>query len=83
MSPTWFVDFKVGLVMHTVKYTEDLVLLAKEMVPQGMIDGLIAIGKCYRMEMNVGQTKVMKIKRQASTIHIIIYQKQRKKVKYF
>jgi len=42
----WFADFKVGLVMHTVKFTEDLVLLAKEeMVLQGMIDGLIAIGK--------------------------------------
>jgi hypothetical protein len=40
--------------MHTVKYTEDLVLLVKEeMVLQGTIDGLIAIGKCYGMEMNV------------------------------
>ena len=50
----WFGDFKVGLAMHNVKYTEDLVLLAKEeIVLQGTIDGLIAIGKCYGMEMNV------------------------------
>jgi hypothetical protein len=50
----WFEDFKVGLVMHTVKYTEDLVLLAKEeMVLQGTIDGPTAIGKCYGMEINV------------------------------
>ena len=37
-----------------MKSTEDLALLAKEeMVLQGMIDGLIAIGKCHGMEMNV------------------------------
>lgn len=40
--------------MHTVKSTEDLVLMSKEkMVLQGMINGLIAIGKCHGMEMNV------------------------------
>ena len=40
--------------MHTVKYTEDLVLLAKEeMVLQGTTDKLTAIEKCYGMEMNV------------------------------
>jgi hypothetical protein len=60
------------------------VLQAKEaMVLQGLIDGLIAIGKCYRMEMNVGGAKVMRIKRQASTIHIIIHQNQLEKVEYF
>ena len=50
----WFGDFKVGLVMYTVKYTEDLVLLAKEeMVLQGTINGPTTTGKCYGMEMNV------------------------------
>jgi hypothetical protein len=45
---------QVGLEMHTVKYKENLVLLAKEeIVLQGTIDGLIATGKCYGMEMNV------------------------------
>ena len=53
-SPCMVWDFKVGLVTHTVKSTEDLVLLGKEeMVLQGMIDGLFAIGKCHGMEMNV------------------------------
>jgi hypothetical protein len=37
-----------------VKYADDLVLLAKEeMVLQEIIDGLIEIGRCYGMEMNV------------------------------
>jgi hypothetical protein len=50
----WFGDFKAGLVMHTVKYIEDLLLLAKEeMVLQGTTDGLTATEKCYGMEMNV------------------------------
>jgi hypothetical protein len=36
-----------------VKYTDDLVLLAKEeTVLQGMIDSTSEIGKCYEMEMN-------------------------------
>jgi hypothetical protein len=35
------------------KCASDLVLLAKEKtVIQGMIDGLIEIGRCYGMEMN-------------------------------
>jgi hypothetical protein len=34
-----FVDFKIGLVIRTVKYADDLVLLAKEeAVLQGMIE---------------------------------------------
>jgi hypothetical protein len=46
----------VRQVIPTVKYADDLVLLAKEeTVLQGMIDRLI--GRCYGMEINVGQTK--------------------------
>jgi hypothetical protein len=50
-----FGDFRIpGEVIHTVKYTDDLVLLAKEeMVLQGMIDRLTEIGRCCRTEMNV------------------------------
>ena len=50
-----FWGFKIGgNVIHTVKYAEDLVLLAKEeKVPQDMIDKLIEIGRCYGMKMNV------------------------------
>jgi hypothetical protein len=41
-------------VIRTVKYADDLMPLTKEeTVLQGMIDGLIEIGRCYGMEMNV------------------------------
>ena len=52
-------DFKIGgQIIHTVKYADDLVLLAKEeKVLQDMIDKLIEIGRCYGMELNVEKTK--------------------------
>jgi len=41
-----FGDFNVGQVIHTVKYANDLVLLAKEeAVLQGMIERVIEIGR--------------------------------------
>jgi hypothetical protein len=41
-----------GQIIQTVKYANDLVLMAKEeTVLQGMIDKLIEIGRCYGMEM--------------------------------
>jgi len=54
-----FEDFKIGgQIIQTVKYADDLVLLAKEeKVLQDMIDKLIEIGRCYGMEMNVEKTK--------------------------
>jgi hypothetical protein len=73
-----FGDFKIGgQVIRTVKYADDLVLLAREeTVLQGMVDRLIEIGRRYGMEMNVGKTKVMKIPRQPSPMKIMIDQKQ-------
>jgi hypothetical protein len=73
-----FGDFKIGgQIIHTVKYADDLVLLAKEeKVLQDMIDKLIEIGRCYGMEINVEKTKVMRISRQPLTVKIIIDQKQ-------
>jgi len=51
-----------GEIIHTVKYADDLVLLAKEeKLLQDMTDKLIEIGRCYGMEMNVEKTKVMRI----------------------
>ena len=52
-------DFKNGgKIIQTVKYADDLVLMAKEeTVLQGMIDKLIEIGRCYGMETNVEKTK--------------------------
>ena len=72
-----FGDFKIGRqIIHTVKYADDLVLLAKEeKVLQDMIDKLIEIGKYYGMEMNVEKTKVMRISRQPSPVKIMINQK--------
>jgi hypothetical protein len=60
-----FPDFKIqGQVICTVKYADDLVLLAKEeTVLQGMTNRLIETGRRYGMEMNVEKTKVMRISR--------------------
>jgi hypothetical protein len=54
-----FGDLKIeGQIINTVKYADDLVLLAKEeMVLQDMTDKLIEIRRCYGMEMNVEKTK--------------------------
>ena len=52
-------DFKIGgQIIHTVKYADDLVLLAKEeKVLQDMIDKLIEIGRWYGIELNVEKQK--------------------------
>ena len=52
-------DFKIGgQIIQTVKYADDLVLMAKEETElQGMIDKLIEIRRCYGMEMNVEKNK--------------------------
>jgi hypothetical protein len=78
-------EFKIGgQIIHTVKYADDLVLLAKEgNVLQDMIDKLIKIGRCYGMEMNVEKTKVVRISRQPSPVKIMIDQKQLENVKSF
>jgi len=65
-----------GQIIHTVKYADDLVLLAKEeKVLQDMIDKLIEIGRCCGMEMNVDKTKVMRISRQPFPVKIMVDQK--------
>ena len=77
-------DFNIGgQIIHTVKYADDLVLMAKEeTVLQGMIDKLIEIGSCG-MEMNVEKTKVISISRQTSPLTIMIDQKQLENVECF
>jgi hypothetical protein len=54
-----FGDFKIGgQIIHTVKYADDLLLLAKEeKVLQDMIDKLIETGRCNGMELNVEKQK--------------------------
>jgi hypothetical protein len=81
-----FGDFKIGgKIIHTVKYADDLVLLAKEeKVLQDMIDNGIEIGRCYGMEMNVDKIIVMRISRQPFPVKImIIDQKQLENVESF
>jgi hypothetical protein len=50
-----FGAFRIGgQIIHTVKYADELVLLAKERkVLQDMIDKLIEIGRFYGMKINV------------------------------
>jgi len=80
-----FGDFKIGgKIIQTVKYADDLVLLAKEeKVLQDMIDKLTEIGRCYGIEMNVEKTKVMRISRQPFPVKIMIDQKQLENVESF
>ena len=78
-------DFNIGgQIIQTVKYADDLVLMAEEeTVLHGMIDKLIEIGSCYGMEMKVEKTKVMRISRQPSPVTIMIDQKQLEDVECF
>ena len=58
-------DLKTGeQVSRTMKYVDELVLLAKEeAVLQGMNERLTEIGSCYGMEMNVEKNKVLRVSR--------------------
>ena len=63
---------------------DNLVPLTKEeTVLQSMIDRLSEIGRCCGMEMNVGKTKILRISGEASTLQIMIDQKQLENVEYF
>ena len=71
-----------GQIIHTVKYADDLVLMAKEeTVLQNMIDKLIETGRYYGMEMNVEKMKVMRISRQPSPVTITVDQKKTSRFK--
>ena len=50
--------------------------IKEEMVLQGMIDRLIEVGRCHGMEMNVLETKAMRISRRPPAAEIITGQKQ-------
>jgi hypothetical protein len=67
-------NFKIGgQIIHTLKYPDELVLLGKEeKLLQDMIDKIIEIGRCYGMEMNVGEAKIMIISRQPFPVNIMI-----------
>ena len=80
-----FGDFKIGRkTIHIVKYADELVLLAKEeKVLQDKIDKLIQNRGSYGMEMNVEETKVMRISRQSFPLKIMIDQRQLENVESF
>jgi hypothetical protein len=54
-----FGDFKIGgQIIHTVKYGDDFILLTEKIkVLQDMIDNIIEIGRCYKMEINMERIK--------------------------
>jgi hypothetical protein len=67
-----------------VKYTDNLVLLAKEeIVWQGMIGRLIRTGRYCGQEMNVEKTEVMRTSRKPSPVQIMTDHKQLENLKYF
>jgi hypothetical protein len=78
-------DFKVGeKIISTVRYANDLVLLAKEeTVLQSMIDKLIEVGRGYGMEINVEKTETMRISRQPTPLQIKIDKKPMANVEDF
>jgi hypothetical protein len=80
-----FGDFKIGgQIIHTMKYADDLVLLAmEEKVLHDMFDKLIEIGRCCGMEMNVEKTNVIRISRQPLPVKIMIDQNQLENVESF
>jgi len=80
-----FGDFeRGGQIIHTVKYADDHVLLAKEdKVLQDMTDKIVEIGRCYGMEINVEKAKVIEIPRQTFPLKIMIDQKQLDNVESF
>jgi hypothetical protein len=78
-------DFKVGgKIISTVRFADDLVLLAKEeTILQSMIDKLIEVGRGYGIESNVEKTKTMRISRQSPPLHIKIDKKPVENVEEF
>jgi len=73
-----------GQIIHTIKYADELVLLAKEgNVLQDTIEKLIVIGRCYGMETNVEKTKVMSTARKPFPVKIMIGQIQPEDVESF
>ena len=60
-----------------------MLLVKEETTLKGMIDTLTEIGRCYGMEINVGKTKIMRISRETSLLHIMIDKKRLTNAEYF
>ena len=79
-----FGEFKRWQLIRTVKYADDLELVAKEgTVLQSMTDTLTEIGRCCGIEINVGNTRLVRISWEAFPLGIMIDKKQLKNVECF
>jgi hypothetical protein len=78
-----FGGFKIGHVIRTVKYVDDLVLAKEEMGLQGMSGRILETVSRVGMEMNVEETKVIRISRHPPPVQIVIDQRQRGNAEYF
>jgi hypothetical protein len=78
-------DFKVGgQIISTLRYSDDLVLLAKEeAILKSMTDKLIKVGRGYVMEINVEKAETMRILRQPTPLQIKTYRKLVENVEQF
>jgi hypothetical protein len=66
----------ISALYFTLYYEDHVVLLTEEeIILKGTTDRLIEIGRCYGMEMNVKNTKAMRILRQSSPLQITINNK--------
>ncbi|MDR5124748.1 reverse transcriptase domain-containing protein, partial [Salmonella enterica subsp. enterica serovar Typhimurium] len=65
-------DFMIGgRVINTIKYADDLVLLAKnEETLQAMMDRMVETGKNYGMDINIDKSKVMRISKRDKPLRI-------------
>jgi hypothetical protein len=57
-----------------MKYTDDLLKMAKEETAVQVVTDRTEIGTCCGMEMNVGKTEVMRISGQPSAVQTVIDQ---------
>lgn len=78
-------DFKIGgRVITTIKYADDLVVLAKEEKElQNMMDKLVERGREYGMKINIEKSKVMRISPRAGPLNITVENQQLEKVEHF
>ena len=67
-------DFMIGgRVINTIKYADDLVLLAKnEETLQAMMDRMVETGKSYGMDINIDKSKVMRISKRDKPLRIVM-----------
>ena len=80
----WISEQTVIISLHSIKYADGLVLLAKEeTVLEGMTSRQTELGRCSGMEVNVVKTKIMRVSKEPSPLQIMIDHNQLENVEYF